>query len=77
MLPKQLKFNTKHYSGFFREGHVNYRPHGGVPFVIHETIPIRITLKNPLQAVEAAVNMGIEITVVSFSRSMSDWKCFV
>ena len=39
-LSKQTNFNLKKHNGLFKEGHTNYRAHGGVAVFIHETYSV-------------------------------------
>ena len=70
MLSKQTNFNIKNYPGFFKEGHINRRPHGGVAIFIHSNIHFKETTINiPLQALAAKINTGIDVNIVSISNS--------
>ena len=68
----QTNFNLKYYNGFFIEGHINYRAHGGVAIFIHETTPCqKLTLNTPLQATATRNNIGRYVTIVSIYNSRS------
>ena len=66
MLSKQINLNLKNYSELFKEGHTNYRAHGGAAIFIHETIPYQKTILNILlEAKSARINIGRDVTIDS------------
>ena len=67
MLSKQTNFNVKNYNGIFKEGHTNYRAHGGVATFIYEKLLLNI----PLQAIAARINMGRDVIIVSIYNLLS------
>ena len=70
MLSKQAIFNLNNNNGLFKEGHTNYRAHGGVAIFIHETISYQKSIINtPLQAIAARINIGRDLTIVSIYNS--------
>ena len=49
---------------------INRRAHRGVAVFIHENTPFKeITINIPLQAIEARINIGIDVTIVSIYNS--------
>ena len=72
MLSKQINFNLKNYNGLLKEGHTNYRGHGGVAIFIHETFSHqKLILDTRLQAIAARINMWKEVIIVSIYKSRS------
>ena len=73
MLPNQTIFKLKDHNGSFKEGHTNYRAHGEVAIFNHKTIPNNnITLSTPLQSITTIINIGGDVTIVSFHNSRSN-----
>ena len=65
-------FDFKYYNRLFKEGNTNHRAHGGVAIFIHEAIACQnLTLKTPLQALEAVINMRRDVTIVFIYNSRS------
>ena len=72
LLSKKTNFNLNNYNGLFKEGHTNYRAHGGVAIYIHETIPYQKSILNaPLQAIAVRINIGRDVTIVFICNSRS------
>ena len=66
MPSEQTNFNLKNYNGLFKEGHIKYRTHGGVPILIQETITYqKLILNTPLQVIAARINIERDVTIVS------------
>ena len=72
MLSNQTFFKLKYINGLFKKRNTNYWAHGGAAIFIHETIFYQnLTLNTPLQAIAAGINIGRDVTIVSFYNSRS------
>ena len=72
ILPTQKNFITKYFKLLYKARHTNYGTHGRAEIFIHGTIPHqKLTHKTPLTAIAARIDIGRDVTIVSFYNSRS------